>query len=146
MARPHPVHTERGFDRIVNFTDAVAAIAATLLILPLISRVSDLKGGSQVSVDTEIENVLLDSETWLQVLWFVLTFWVIAHFWTGHHQIFERLKDYTPRLIVFVFIWLVGIVFLVFPAGLLNDASTTNYIAPMYFGGMAVITSASTLM
>ena len=41
MHRADPVHTERGFDRLVNFTDAVAAIAATLLILPLISRVSD---------------------------------------------------------------------------------------------------------
>jgi uncharacterized membrane protein len=30
------VRTERGFDRIVNFSDATVAIAMTLLVLPLV--------------------------------------------------------------------------------------------------------------
>jgi len=140
MHRANPVHTERGFDRLVNFTDAVAAIAATLLILPLISRVSDYNG------DPDAENILLQSETWWQVLWFALTFWLITQFWSTHHQIFERLKDYTPRLMVLVFIWLAGLVFLAFPSGLLNQAEASNFIGPMYFGGLAVVTVAAALM
>ncbi|MCH9720228.1 MAG: DUF1211 domain-containing protein [Actinomycetia bacterium] len=140
MHRADPVHTERGFDRLVNFTDAVAAIAATLLILPLISRVSDYNG------DPDAENILLQPETWWQVLWFALTFWLITQFWSTHHQIFERVKDYTPRLMVLVFIWLAGIVFLAFPSGLLNEASASNFIGLMYFGGLTVVTVAAALM
>ena len=34
-------HTERGLDRLINFSDAVIAIAATLLILPLVEIVND---------------------------------------------------------------------------------------------------------
>jgi len=30
------VTTERGLDRLVNFSDAVAAVAVTLLVLPLV--------------------------------------------------------------------------------------------------------------
>ncbi len=141
MHRAEPVHTERGFDRLVNFTDAVVAIAATLLILPLISRVSDYNSG-----DPDAQSILTQAETWWQVLWFVLTFWVVTQFWSTHHQIFERLQDYTPQLMVLVFIWIAGIVFLAFPSGLLNDASPDNFIAPMYFGAMAVVTVASALM
>ena len=37
--------TERGFDRLVNFSDAVVAIAATLLVLPLVDLGSEATSG-----------------------------------------------------------------------------------------------------
>ena len=41
------VHTERGFDRIVNFSDATVAIAMTLLVLPLVELGGDTEPGRQ---------------------------------------------------------------------------------------------------
>ena len=41
------VTTERGLDRLVNFSDAVTAVAVTLLVLPLI----DLVGEGQTVAD-----------------------------------------------------------------------------------------------
>ena len=44
-----PIRTERGLDRLVNFSDATVAIAITLLILPLVDAASRI--GSQSFAD-----------------------------------------------------------------------------------------------
>jgi uncharacterized membrane protein len=45
------VRTERGFDRFVDFSDAVVAIAITLLILPVVDAVSDSVGDQRSAAD-----------------------------------------------------------------------------------------------
>ncbi len=42
------MQTERGFDRMVNFCDAVVAIAITLLVLPLVDIPSELIEGQPI--------------------------------------------------------------------------------------------------
>jgi uncharacterized membrane protein len=39
--REQAMQTERGLDRLTYFTDAIAAIAITLLILPIVDHVAD---------------------------------------------------------------------------------------------------------
>ena len=46
--RPGPT-TERGLDRVVNFSDAVVAIAITLIILPLVDLAQEHDDGSVVA-------------------------------------------------------------------------------------------------
>lgn len=130
------VHTERGFDRLVNFTDAVVAIAATLLILPLIERLSD------AITDEDGLSGLLSTSTSLQVVTFFVTFWVMTIYWREHHAAFERLKDYSPGLISLTFLWLVSMIFLAYPSGYLGNPDANVWT--LYFGTLAVISLLST--
>jgi uncharacterized membrane protein len=130
---PKPKHTERGFDRLVNFSDAVVAIAITLLILPLIDLVTDDKGDGS-HFDFELS-------TFIKVISFVLTFWMMSRMWLGNHQTFEQIKDYSKALMSLTIVWLALMVFLAFPSGMLAipqekpDQDDLSFLAPTLFWG-----------
>lgn len=105
--------TERGFDRLVNFSDAVVAIAITLLVLPLTDLVSD-PTASEGAFDVIRNN-------WSTVGAFLLTFAVTAMFWLIHHRVFEFIGDYDPVLAWLNMLWLLLIVMLPFASGLLEE-------------------------
>ena len=93
--------TERGLDRLVNFSDATVAIAITILLLPLVD----------VAVEIEKESLgeLLSSNIGT-IIAFAATFAVIARLWTAHHRIFEAATDYDNGAIWINFLWLASIV------------------------------------
>ncbi len=126
---------ERGFDRLVNFSDAIVAIAATLLVLPLVDKASAI--GS-----TPIPQFL--SENLIAFIVFVLSFVVIGRFWLAHHRFFEHLRSFSPGLMLFNLLWLLGIVFLPFPTELIvSGHSVTTLAAAVYIGTMLFISLAS---
>lgn len=130
--------TERGFDRLVNFSDAVVAIAATLLVLPIVDTASYLNGHS---VDKTIHQAVP------AFLTFALSFLVIGRFWFSHHRFFERLTGYTPRLVWFNLMWLFGIVVMPFPTALIANASSSDRLAVLtYLGTMLWISLSQLLM
>ena len=65
--------TQRGLERLIFFTDAVTAIAITLLILPLVSIVPAHPAGNE-----SVWPLLVDHAS--QLGSFVLSFLVIARF------------------------------------------------------------------
>ena len=119
---------QRGFDRLVNLSDAVVAIAATLLILPLVDTATEL-GKNEVAS--------FFAEHWDQLFAFVLSFAVICRFWLIHHALFNRLVGFTKPLLVANFVWMGSIAFLPFPtefvafAGVGNSLTTGLYVATM---------------
>ena len=130
--------TERGFDRLVNFSDAIVAIAATLLVLPLADLASAATAGQ---VDATF------AEAWPQLLTFVLSFVVVTRFWFSHHRFFERVKAYSPLLVWFNLMWLLGIVVMPFPTQLVAKASSSDTLAvAAYLGTMLWIAIAQLLM
>jgi uncharacterized membrane protein len=68
------VSMTRDPDRLVLFTDAVVAIAVTLLILPLVDAVTETRAENLGAV-----HVITDHKT--QIYTFLLSFVVIARFW-----------------------------------------------------------------
>ena len=110
------MRTERGFDRIVNFSDATVAIAMTLLVLPLV----DLGG------DTEPRDTLWDllSENSNAIFGFLLGFLVIWSMWVNHHRVMEYFADYDSTVLALHLLWLLTMVTIPFTTQLI----TNNYL------------------
>lgn len=127
---------QRGYDRIVNLSDAVVAIAATLLVLPLVDTASEVTG-------TDALRILGDN--WDELFAFLLSFAVICRFWLIHHSMFTRVTGFTQSLVWVNFLWLASIAFLPFPTELVSFAGHDNPgTSALYVGTMLVSSVAST--
>ena len=96
---PH-VHKLFGFERFVFFSDAVFAIAITLLVLDL-----HVPAGGPLDIGPLIP----------RFIGFALSFFVIGRYWFAHHQLFEKPQAYDNRLLSTNLAFLASIVFLPFP-------------------------------
>ena len=129
---------QRGFDRLVNLSDAVVAIAATLLVLPLVDSASEISGAG-------VGELLADH--WEELLAFGLSFVVICRFWLVHHTMFTRVTGFTPALVWVNFLWLLSIAFLPFPTELVSFAGEDSTpTSTLYVGTMLITSVASTAM
>jgi uncharacterized membrane protein len=104
-------HTERGLERLINFSDAVVAIAITLVALPLVDDVQGTVGFGAFF-----------SEHAYGLIAAGISFASIGGFWRDHHRLFERATDYSTILIRLNFVWLASIVFLPIAAVVLVHA------------------------
>lgn len=119
---------ENAFERIVFLSDAVVAIAATLLVLPLVDVAGELD-------DQTVSHLLAENGDKLFV--FALSFAVIARLWMVHHAIFDQIDGFRPPLIWANFVWLFAIAFLPFPTELVGVGQSAQ-AAPLYIGTLCV--------
>jgi len=101
--RATPTHVGRSVDRLINFSDAVVAVAVTLLALPLV----DIPGpqGDQTFWD-------VFSAHGGEVGAFLFTFYVVTLMWLVHNRILNSITNYDGPLFWFNASWLVVIVLL----------------------------------
>ena len=118
------MRSEKGFDRVVFFSDAVVAIAMTLLILPVVDDISN------VSTDSTVAHLLGDIGG--RLLAFGISFVVIAKFWTVHHMLFERIEGYSAAVIWWNMAWLASIVFLPLPTEVLGTLHGSRGASAFY--------------
>lgn len=115
------------------FSDAVVAIAISLLILPL--------------VDIVTEGELDVSDLWNdhggQFFAFALSFAVIAQYWIIHHRVFEQVLGYTSGIMWANMLWLATIVFLPLPTEMLGLEATGNRAVHGFYIGSVLASSAS---
>ncbi|MDZ7577978.1 MAG: TMEM175 family protein [Candidatus Nanopelagicales bacterium] len=123
-------HTQRGFDRLVNFSDAVVAIAITLLVLPL----TDLEVGDQKLGAWDL--LVHNSHAFTS---FLITFVLVAAYWLIHHRIFEYLRDYDGAIIRLNLLWLLFIVLLPFLSYLMQESGLADGTGALYFGDIAAL-------
>lgn len=133
MAEITPPDDGPGVERTITLTDAVVAIAMTLLILPLVEVVNDLDL-------TDLPKLWAENGQLLQS--FVISFLVIYAFWTAHGTLYHRLLvaggPPVPWLGLINMFWLLVIAFLPFPTAMIGrDLNTAS--APLYIGTMLVL-------
>lgn len=123
--------TERPIERLVFFTDAVVAIAMTLLILPLLEGVSEA-GREGLSTREYVTG------SGGQLFSFVLSFLIIASFWTLHHGLYQRVRQYTPLLLWLSVAWMFTIVWLPVATAMVGLLETDWLETVLYIGTMLV--------
>lgn len=129
-AAPQPV----ALHRVLTLTDAVVAIAMTLLVLPLVEV------AGQVGTSTIGAYVANHGNLFLS---FAISFVVIYVFWAAHSIAFRRLEDThteAPGLHLLNLGWLLLIAFLPFPTAVVGRELTTTS-APVYIGTMTVLSA-----
>ncbi|THG36231.1 DUF1211 domain-containing protein [Glaciibacter flavus] len=129
------IRTERGLDRLVNFSDATVAIAITILVLPLVDLAATFGKTENFG-----EFFVAHSSAFVA---FGITFVVIGQFWVIHHRVFEWVIDYSYRMVWINLLWLASIVFLPFAANALSNIKVRDGgVYALYIGTM-VVTSLS---
>lgn len=109
----------RQLERLIFFSDAVFAIAITLLVLDL--RLPDNSGG-----------VLDFSAMGPKLFGFALSFAVIGAYWLYHHVLFGRLLKEDLLLRIVNLIFLASIVFLPFPTSVITNFPASKATVMFY--------------
>lgn len=122
---------DRELDRIVFFSDAVFAIAITLLVLSI-----EVPQIPENLVAEELLDQLFDLGR--NMLSYVLSFLVIFSFWTVHHSMFSSIRGYDRGLLWLNGLFLMAVAFLPFPSALLGEYGDQQLVVAIYGGSMAV--------
>jgi uncharacterized membrane protein len=117
----------RSVERLVLFTDAVVAIAITLLVLPLVDAVGEAADAGQSSVEVITGNLS-------QIFSFLLSFAVIARLWAAHHRLFEGVATAARRVVVLNMLWVLTIVVLPFPTEMVGGYGEDRFTVVLYIG------------
>lgn len=130
----------KAVDRLLNFTDAVVAVAITLLALPLVGIGAPQEGESAWT---------LISENAGQIITFISTFFVVAIMWNVHNRVMNSLETYDSAIFWLSIMWLVGFVLLPWTSGMYSGGEDwsrsggepfhSNGTGVLYWGTLAYI-------
>ncbi|MEU8972154.1 TMEM175 family protein [Streptomyces monashensis] len=118
-------------ERLVLFTDAVVAIALTLLVLPLTDIVPELVATHRPPMDA------ITGHPW-QIRSFLLSFLVIGRQWLSHHRLFGNVVTCDTKLITVNMLWLFTVVVLPFPTQMVGVYGTDEFTCLFYIGTVTV--------
>jgi len=97
-------------ERLVFFSDAIVAIAITLLVF-----------GVQINIPEGAHLTFADiGHSWPHFSSFFLSFFIIALFWKIHHEFFHYIRMVDSALLWFNIIWLLFIVLIPFSSSLVS--------------------------
>ncbi|PSL44373.1 putative membrane protein [Chitinophaga niastensis] len=119
----HKSKTATQIERMIFFSDAVFAIAITLLIIEI--KVPHLQPEYS---NKAIINAYM--ELGPKFLGFFTSFFFIGLYWTVHHQLMSYLVNYDQRLLWINLLYLVSIVLLPFSTALDSEYSGSNLRSP----------------
>lgn len=111
-------------ERLTFFSDAVFAIAMTLLVIEV--RLPEMEGATERG----LAQALLDLVP--NYIGFIISFLVIGRFWSGHHRLMAMIEMANPRLIRANLMLLMAIAFMPFPTAVLSDYSSLRVAVGFY--------------
>ncbi|WP_199141320.1 TMEM175 family protein [Pedobacter sp. ASV12] len=118
------IKKEFQIERMILFTDAVFAIAITLLVIEI--KPPHIPHGATPS---QMADQLLSLSPLF--IGFIISFFVIAIYWRSHHRLFSFIKDYDDKLIWLNFLFLFTIILMPFSSAYYSEH--TAYALPYYF-------------
>lgn len=121
-----------GLERIIFFSDAVFAIAITLLALEL--RVPDLPMDQAAA---QLPTLFVEMTP--KFLSYVLSFLIIGSYWITHHRDFQIIQHYDRRLIWINLLLLMFVAFLPFPTAMLGNYPATQFTVTFYAASLAAL-------
>lgn len=126
-------------ERLVLFSDAVFAIAITLLIIEL--KVPEIP-------PPNTEQHLLDALSALtpKFVGFVVSFVVISLYWINHHLLFGLLHNYNRKIIWANLRFLFTIVLMPFSSGLYSEYWGSGLVTPIAFYSINITLSGLAIM
>jgi len=98
----------------VSFSDAVIAIAITLLALDL-----EVPQIPESLAAAELPSALL--ELWPELYSFLLSFWIIGFYWLAHHRLFQHVRAYDRGMLLINLLFLMWIVLMPFSSSLIGE-------------------------
>lgn len=124
-----PLGDRRALERMLAFSDAVVAIAMTLVALPLVDRAMEAPDSRAFFADNTIS-----------IASAALTFLIVSVFWRYHHRLFSDARGYSGAVLNLELAWLAAILFLPV-ATVLDFASpgTERLTIGVYIGTLFVI-------
>jgi uncharacterized membrane protein len=122
-----------GLDRLIFFSDAVFAIAITVLVL-------DIRLPAGVGAASSQQLLRMLTALWPEYLAYILSFWVTGLYWISHHRKFLLIKEVDPRLLRLNLLLLMVIAFMPFPTAVMSESpsltATVFYALVMALGGL----------
>lgn len=103
----------------------------TLLILPLLDTIGDASSDGESTAQWLAGNAEA-------LLLFVLSFVIIANFWTGHHRLFAKVELVSERLLWISIAWMLTIVWLPVATALTGQLVADGLQRGLYIGSMAL--------
>jgi uncharacterized membrane protein len=150
--RVEPVHREvnaatfweRGeepeFGRIAFFTDAVFAIALTLLVLDL--RLPRMSGNP--NDPASILNALGDLTP--KFVSFGIAFALLAKYWMANHRFFARIGRFDKRYLTICMCYLATVAFLPFPTSLIGEYESNPISGVLFALSLAAVSGLETVL
>jgi len=124
---------QRELERIIFFSDAVFAIAITLLVLDI--RVPSVP---QDLVTSELPQAI--AALWPKFLSYIISFVVIGLYcWQEHHRTFRYITSYDDRLVALNLFLLMGVAFLPFSVSLISAYGAERIALLIYLGHLSAI-------
>jgi uncharacterized membrane protein len=114
-------------ERLTFFSDAVVAIALTLLVLPLVELVPEAVADHQSPREVLTHNAVPFGS-------FLLSFFAISRIWTVHHRLFDRAVSIDTRIVKVNALWLLFVVVLPFPTEMVGAYGDDPLVISLYIG------------